>query len=355
MRIAFFAHTIPFNDRTIEQDPIGGTETGVIRLCRALRDIGHDVVVFTSDTNPPLSDPLYVPVSALEDLGSVDIFIGIRDWNHLFLPVAAKVRLLWTGDSSLQPFTRGLGDKQVVDQIDGLLTVSEWHTHNLCDASGFPRSKAWVLGNGIEPSFFQGEEPRGRKRLIYSSVPYRGLQLMPEILPRLIEAHPDLEFHSFSGFRVYQDHASEDDRKQFEKVLSRLKGFSQFHDHGNVSQRELAREMMRSAILCYPNTFEETSCITALEAQAAGCAIVSSARGALPETIGDAGILVGGEPGSPEYVERFVAAVLTLLSDDAALDRCVAAGRDQIARHSWATIATRFSEYLEGLLDSKGA
>lgn len=349
MRIAFFAQTIPFNDRTIDEEPVGGTETGVIRLARALRELGHEIVVLTTDPLPPLSDPLYVPTTALSDLGKVDAFVAVRDWNHLFLPVDADLRFLWTGDSPLQPFTRGLGDKRVADHLHGLLVVSDWHATTLCEASGFPRSKAWVIGNGIEPSFFEGAEPRSRKRLIYSSVPYRGLQLMPEILPRLIEKHPDLEFYSFSGFRVYQDNAAERDRLEFERVLAQLRQFPQFHAHGNVTQRQLAREMMRSSILCYPNTFEETSCITALEAQAAGCAIVTSAFGALPETVGGAGILVGGKPGTPDYLERFIAAVDTLLTNDSELQRCVEAGRQQVARHRWSAIAARFSEYLEGL------
>jgi glycosyltransferase involved in cell wall biosynthesis len=349
MRIAFYIQTIPFNDRTVDEEPIGGTETGVIRLSRALRDLGHEVVVFTTDPLPPLSDPLYVPTTALADLGRVDVFIGVRDWNHLFLSVDAKLRFLWTGDSPLQPFTRGLGDKRVADHLTGLLAVSEWHADTLCQASGFPRSKAWVLGNGVELSLFEGEEQRGRKRLIYSSVPYRGLQLMPDILSRLVEKHPDLEFHSFSGFRVYQDQVSEGDRLEFEGLLARLRQFPQCHLHGNVPQKQLAREMMRSSILCYPNTFEETSCITALEAQAAGCAIVTSAFGALPETVGEGGILIGGEPGTPEYLERFADALDTLLTDDGALERRVTAGRKQIDRQTWSAIAGRFSEYLESL------
>lgn len=349
MRIAFYVQTIPFNDRTIESEPIGGTETAVIRLSRSLRDLGHEVTVFTTDPAPPLSDPLYVPTTALNDLGRVDAFVGVRDWNHLFLPVDTKLRFLWTGDSPLQPYTRGLGDKRVAEHLDGLLAVSEWHANTLCEASGFPRSKAWVLGNGIEPSLFEGEEPRVRKRLIYSSVPYRGLQLMTEILPRLIELHPDLEFHCFSGFRVYQDHVSEGDRGEFERVLAQLRRFPQFHAHGNVTQTQLAREMMRSSILCYPNTFEETSCITALEAQGAGCAIVTSAFGALPETVGQAGMLIGGEPGTPAYLERFVGAVDTLLTDEAALERCAEAGRTQVERHTWEAIAARFSDYIVSL------
>ena len=347
MRLAFYTRTIPFHDRTVEDQPLGGTETGVVRLARELKKIGHEVVVFTTEATPPLSDPLYVPVSALGDLGRVDAFIGIRDWNFLFLPVEAQLRFLWTGDSPLQPFTRGLGDKRVSDHVDALLAVSSWHADNLCEASGFPRHKAWVLGNGIEPTYFEGEEQRVRKRLVYSSLPYRGLQLMPEILPRVIEAHPDVEFHCFSGFKVYQDLAAEGDKIDFDRTIAALSRYPQFHNHGNVPQAQLAREMMKSSILCYPNTFEETSCITAIEAQAAGCASVTSSLGALSETVGKAGILIGGEPGSSEYITQFVAAVSTLLSDDTKLDSYADAAKRQAERYAWSSIASRFSEFLD--------
>jgi glycosyltransferase involved in cell wall biosynthesis len=350
MRFAFYTRTIPFHDGTVDERPLGGTETGVVRLARELRNLGHEVVVFTTEANPPLSDPLYVPITALGDLGRVDVFVGIRDWNHLFLPVDARLRFLWTGDSPLQPFTRGLGDKRVSEHIHALLAVSSWHADNLCEASGFPRQKAWVLGNGIEPSYFEGEETRVRKRLIYSSLPYRGLQLMPEILPRVIEAHPDVEFHSFSGFKVYFDLTTEGDRVDLDRTLSALSRYPQFHNHGNVPQRELAREMMKSSILCYPNTFEETSCITAIESQAAGCAIVTSAFGALPETVGKAGILVPGEPGSPEYINQFIAAVNLLLSDDAKLDTYSEAAKRQAEGYAWSSIASRFVEFVESKL-----
>jgi len=350
MRIAFYARTIPFHDKTVETEPLGGTETGVVRLARELKSLGHEVVVFTSEANAPLSNPLYVPATALGDLGRVDLFVGIRDWNHLFLPIDARLKMLWTGDSPLQPFTRGLGDKRVSEHVDALLAVSEWHANNLCEASGFPRSKAWVIGNGIEPSYFEGEEQRVRKRLFYSSLPYRGLQLMPEILPRIIDVHPDVEFHSFSGFKVYQGLAADGDKIDFDRTVSALSRFPQFHNHGNVPQAQLAREMMKSSILCYPNTFEETSCITALEAQAAGCAIVTSALGALSETVGSAGILIKGEPGSPEYINHFVEAVTSLLSDDVKLDAFSEAAKRQAQHASWAAIASRFSEFVESKL-----
>ena len=112
----------------------------------------------------------------------------------------------------------------------------------------------------------------------------------------------------------------------------------------------MGREMMKSSILCYPNTFEETSCITAIEAQAAGCAIVTSAFGALPETVGKAGILIPGEPGSTDYINQFIDAVNRLLSDDSRLEAYSDAAKRQSERYAWSAIASRFAEFVENKL-----
>lgn len=347
MRIAFFINTIPFNDRTLEERPLGGTETGVSRLARALNGMGHEITVLTADPNPPLSNPLYVSVDSIKDLGPVDAFISVRDWKHLFGPIQARLKLLWTGDSDEQPYSIGLGDKRVVDQIHLLLTVSTWQSQVLCERSGFPREKTFILGNGVDLGLFHESEERTRKRLIYSSVPYRGLQLMPDILEALVARHPDIEFHSFGGFSVYDDRVHENDKRAHQALLERLSRFPQFHNHGNVTQRQLAREMMRSSILAYPNTFAETSCITALEAQAAGCAIVSSDLGAMRESVGEAGVLIGGAPGSPEYAQSFVDAVDILLSDDSAWLKLSEAGLARAEDFAWSGIAQRLSDLLE--------
>ncbi|MBM3818733.1 MAG: glycosyltransferase [Acidimicrobiia bacterium] len=62
--------------------------------------------------------------------------------------------------------------------------------------------------------------------------------------------------------------------------------------------------------------YAETFCIAAAEAQAAGCAIVTSRLGALPETVGDAGICIDGGPRSAAYQQAFVDACVALLIDD---------------------------------------
>ncbi|MCC6954399.1 MAG: glycosyltransferase family 4 protein [Deltaproteobacteria bacterium] len=349
MKFLFYPQgCLPVHGTTVEERPLGGTEAGLILLSRALARVGHSVTVMTGAPNPPLTNPLFLPYSALGDVGPVDVLVAVREWMPILLPIEAKRRLFWTGDSYDQPQNLGLGDRRVAARVDAFLAVSEWHKATICRASRFPEAKAWVIRNGISPEHFRGEEARSRKRLIYSSTPYRGLALLPSIWPLILARHPEAELHIFSGYEVYGGGASYPPHvlREYEHVTQTLRALPRCVVHGNVRQKELAREFMKSSVLCYPNTFEETSCITALEAQAAGCAIVTSALGALPETVGDAGILIGERPGTPEYQRAFVEATNRLLEDDLLFEQLSAAGKRRAQESSWDHVAQRLLRFL---------
>lgn len=75
--------------------------------------------------------------------------------------------------------------------------------------------------------------------------------------------------------------------------------------------------------------------IPVIEAQACGAPVLSSNRGALPETVGDCGVLV--DPGSEE---AFAAALRALAGDTALRARLAAAGPARVREHfSWERIA----------------
>jgi glycosyltransferase involved in cell wall biosynthesis len=353
MRIVFIPGScIPFTGKTLSSRPLGGIETAVIRLAEALDRLGHTVYVVSHAKDIPLTKPLYIPPHALGDLGAVDVLVAVRELMPLFLGVPARMKFFWTGDSYDQLQHLGLGDKRVRSTLTGLWAVSEWQADRLCEVSGYPRERSLIVRNGYAAELFSGDEHRARKRLIYSSTPYRGLAILAALFPRILAEHPDAELHVFSGMKVYEGSGSDAARiaEQFRGVFQRLATTPGVTVHGNILQAQLAREFMRSSILAYPNTFEETSCITALEAMAAGCVPVTSARGALPETIGDAGILLDGDPTSAAYGDTFVTCVSELLRDDdlwlryhrRALERSRGTSWDAVA----AEITTWSADYL---------
>ena len=349
MKIVFIPQAcIAFHGRTLDERPLGGIETAVIRLAAALDSLGQDVRVFTPIENPPLNAPLYLPYRAIGDVGPSDAVIAVRDWQPVLLTMETKKRFFWTGDSYDQPQSVGIGDHRVARAIDWLCPVSNWHADTLCRASGFPRSRCYVLRNGVHLDYFAGSEERKRKRLIYSSTPYRGLRFVPQVYRELLKKHPDLELHVFSGYGVYAGTGTPASAlAEFEQLRSELSSLPGCTVHGNVKQDQLAREFMRSAVLLYPNTFEETSCITAMEAQAAGCAIVTSDRGALRETVGDAGILISGGPDEERYIKDFIDATDKLLTDDSAFSACSNSGLKNAPQLSWKRVAESFLSFLQ--------
>lgn len=340
---------LPFHGRSLDERPLGGIETGIIRLTEELAKMGHEVTVLSQAENPPLTPALYIPAKALEQVKRTDVLVAVRDWTPILIPIEAKLRLYWTGDSYDQPQNLGIGDRRIQDRINAFLAVSNWHADRVCEESGFPRSRAWVIRNGVHLEYFQGAEPRVRKRLIYSSTPYRGLRFLPSIFAEIVKRHPDAELHVFSGFDVYGGAASfpRQAQEEFERIRAALKALPRCFLRGNVKQSELAREFMRSAILAYPNTFEETSCITALEAQAAGCVTVTSRLGALEETVQDSGILIDGPIGSSTYLERFIASLDRLLTDDSFFNTMSSEATKLGREAGWTTVATRLLKFIE--------
>lgn len=348
MRFAFYVgQSAPFDALSLNDSPLGGTETGVIRLSEHLQKLGHECVVFVSQPKPRSSSVHYAPLAAAENSGPWDAFVSVRDWIPCFLNLEAKKRFFWTGDSYDQFPNYGLGDRRVSSRIDLFLTVSAWQASEICRRSGFPAEKTFILKNGIETELFDqalAKAPeRTPKRLIYSSTPYRGLEHLLRYFPLLQKLHPDLELHLFTGYGVYgrsDDTALEQMKGAFLKLPS-------VFWHGNKKQAELVEEFLKSSILAYPCQFEETSCITALEAMAAGCVPVTSALAALPETIGECGILIEGRPGQKTYDETFLKSVHELLSHKDLWTKLSTLGKERARQQSWRQVAERFVDLLQ--------
>lgn len=357
MHFAFIAgRSIPIQSTSLEERPLGGTEAGVIRLAEVLVARGHQVTVFSSHPSPNSSKVLYLPIAAISQYPPVDVAIAVQSWEGALLPLRSRGMFYLTGDGFDQYINFGLGDVRIIEKIDGFLSVSEWQADTLCAASGFPRHRAFTIGNGVHMPFFSGVEERQPYRLIYASAPNRGLQLMPQLIPRIREQVPAAELHVYSGLAVYDRMTPYrgPEVAAFERLASQLAMIPGIFLHGNVRQDQLAREFMRSAILLYPNIIFETCCMVALEAQAAGCPVVCSRNSGLVESVGRAGILVGGIPGSPEYLTRVTDTVVYLLTNPEAWSSLSTEGQRRVAsRFTWDAVATRLEAAVGRVLSSR--
>jgi glycosyltransferase involved in cell wall biosynthesis len=354
MRIGFFAENcLPFHANSLNERPLGGTETGVIRLAEQLCSMGHTVEVFTrfnhqsGHTNQQTNVPKYLSPENIHKSDIFDVLVLVKDYRPARFKLPSKKVFYWTGDGPEQYINFGVGDQRMIKAINALLTVSEWQADVLCQSSGFPRDKAYFLGNGVHLPYFEGNPNKSGKKLFYASSPNRGLTIAYQTFKLVQKEHPDATLHVYAGFDVYNDHTPFTGPliDQFLALKELLSKDSSIVMHNNLIQKDLAQSIMNCSALFYPNQFVETSCIVALEAQAAGCPVIASNSGGLPETVSDRGILISGVPGSAEYILKFSQATINLLNDTETLARLSQRTRTYaFANFGWDKVAKRFED-----------
>jgi alpha-1,3-rhamnosyl/mannosyltransferase len=104
---------------------------------------------------------------------------------------------------------------------------------------------------------------------------------------------------------------------------------------GRVPPDELDRLIAGATALTFPSRHEGFG-LPVAEAMVVGCPVIASNATALPEVVGDAGLLV-----EPDDVRGWTDAMLRLLDDDSLRRRMIDAGRRQVAARTPAETARR--------------
>ncbi|PKL76466.1 MAG: hypothetical protein CVV27_10125 [Candidatus Melainabacteria bacterium HGW-Melainabacteria-1] len=370
MRIAFLTRiTRRFNGETLEHEPLGGTQSAMIYLARELQQLGHELHIFCQCDSLSVSAGVsYHPLAELARfarLQPLDVFVSVADELALKLGISARITLWWSHNDysflwdelpDLRAETAGL----LATRADRVVAVSRWHADKLIEVFQLPPEHVWIARNGVHWPYFAAEPvPADPPRLLYTSVPDRGLGRLLDLFPLIQQQLPAAELHLYSSFQVWGKDADWD-QAQAGELYQRAQALPGVFLHPPLPHRELAVALSQGYLLTYPQHesaatgfWAETSCIAALEAQAAGLPVISSARGALPETVldGKTGLLIDGDPHSPAYAEAFVAAAVGLLQDRPARDQLSQQARQRIQTqfrwdliaHDWAEMLTDFS------------
>jgi alpha-1,3-rhamnosyl/mannosyltransferase len=109
-----------------------------------------------------------------------------------------------------------------------------------------------------------------------------------------------------------------------------------------LDTRELASLMAGAAAFCLPSHWEGFG-LTALEAMACGTPVVVSDRGALPEVVGDAGLVVSPDAADVEE------ALDRVLGDAALAERLGRAGRARAEGFTWRRTAEGWTAVLRDM------
>jgi len=119
-------------------------------------------------------------------------------------------------------------------------------------------------------------------------------------------------------------------------TLARLGGDVPVVFLGKLSDAELAAEYAGAAALLLLSR-DEGFGLPALEAMSCGCPVIAARRGALPEVVNDAGLLV--EPDEPEVI----AAAIRSVQEPRLRDALVSRGLRRAGGYTWARAAERLA------------
>jgi len=362
MRIVFVHRTV--NDYTVETPyirGIGGTESALAYLSVELTKLGHSVSLLTNTSAPGRYrnvECLNYKTSLGPDLiNASDVVVVSNEACGRTLKDEYRARkplVMWNQHANDQPAIEALEFTRERKAWASLAFVSEWQRDQFCKVYWVPREKTRVMRNAISPAFAQASPARpwfqsGKAPvLVYTSAPYRGLDVLLDAVPVIRSAIPDMRVRVFSGMATLQVAIENDPYTELYRRCTLTDGVEYV---GPVPQPELAAELTHAAALAYPSTFPETSCIAAMEAMSAGATILTTRSGAMSETTAGFGMMIEPHEDEARLAKEFAQMAIDALAEARREPDAADARRaEQIAfvrkTYSWPARALEWESYL---------
>lgn len=218
------------------------------------------------------------------DLSQVNV-IPSASYHEVLDPI--KPNILWQHMDVDQPIVANMRERSFTDKLSSLVFVSGWQYGQYLGLN-IPLDKTEIIRNAIEPIEYLPKPEK--KKLIYASTPYRGLDLLLDVFEDM--GRDDVELDVYSSVVIYGDEFIKEVGSQFDPLFDRARNMKNVNYHGYGTNEEVRKAMQEAHILAYPSIFRETSCLVAIEAGAAGCQLVTTNYGALPETTSGFGTMI---------------------------------------------------------------
>jgi glycosyltransferase involved in cell wall biosynthesis len=224
-------------------------------------------------------------------------------------------------------------------RADLVVVISEYTARQVEARLAVPRARLVLCRPGAPPPVFTPFSARPGPILFVGTIePRKNLPLLFEAYEQLARRRHDLPRLVLAGKQG--DHSA----RILGALASRPAAAAALEYRGYVTDAERRQLYAEASMLVLPS-LDEGFGMTLVEAMQAGVPVIASARGALPEVVGDAGITV--DPTNPGEV---AAAIERLLDSTDERRRRVEAGRAQAARFSWTDSAnTLVAAYREAL------
>jgi glycosyltransferase involved in cell wall biosynthesis len=176
--------------------------------------------------------------------------------------------------------------KRVSLKFPQIITVSEYSKKDICRDFQLPRNRLRVVPNGINKELFYPipEIQREKNRVIVTNsadMPLKGLRYLLQAVAEVSRTH-DIKLTVIGTPKK---------NGEVTKLIRTLGIGNRIHFTGRIDNGEFVRQYAKATLAVVPSVYEGFG-LPAGEAMACGVPVISTTGGALPEVVGDAGLLV---------------------------------------------------------------
>jgi len=268
-----------------------------------------------------------------------------------------KINVLWQKNSYDQPnLAPWFKDKSNHDKYDWYVFNSNWNFEKFRMMFDIPLNKSLVIKNGIgdiEPiaTTYKKGDPI---KIIHHCTPWRGLSVLLGAM-QLVK-NPLITLDVYSSTEVYGKRFYEQTDDQYKELYEQARQLPNVNYIGYKPNEYIKEHLKDYRLFVYPSVWEETFCISLLEAMAAGLYCVTTNFGALFETGAEFPMYI---PYSNDYhslARRFAEGIEVAaksLEVDGINDH-LKVQRDYVNRfYNWNVKGISWQRFLQGALNAK--
>ena len=318
----------PWSGSNINTTGVGGSETYIIEMARYIRQNNYFKTIIVFCNTPEEKDEVFEGVIYrhlkyyYEFINTTYVHTCIISRFSEYLPVTYNgfAENVYFVIHDLTPS----GNVIILNnKLKNIFCLTEWHVSYFTQI--FPQVTDITIPfyYGIDDTKFDNSDSKLTKltkiphKFIYSSFPNRGLLELLKMWPKIYNKFPTATLFIYSNVdNEWSNKVEPEKMKQIKQLLEDYGENMGIFYNGWVSKKELAESWKTADIWFYPCTFQETFCLTALEAAASKTFAITNGLAALQNTVSVRGITIEGDATTEEWQNRALEILFKYISNN---------------------------------------
>lgn len=284
---------------------VGGAELALLTFAPQLAKAGHQVRVYNNPRESGVHEGVeFLNINQYAPRQERDVVIAFRSPSPMLHSSKGR-KIFWSCDQ----FTVGDYMIDIEPIVDHTVVISQRHYDYFVDTYLWNKDKLTVLDLGVRTWEYDIQVEAVPGRMIYCSVPDRGLEILHKMWPEIKRRVPHASLVITADYRLWGVPQAGN-----EKHIAMWANQPNVHFMGMVPRKQLVFEQLMAQVHAFPCLYDELFCIAVAECQVAGAVPVTSDMGALATT-NRYGIQIKGNPRDENWQKEYVNRLVALFND----------------------------------------